>query len=166
MSRLTELLSRLLAGAAATLLAALVFLAAAETLAWFFLRRSWAWAGEVAGVLMVWFGLLAAAWVLRLGLHIRLEVVADRFPGRVQGAVRRFAALMVALFGVLLAWYGAALVNAVTNTLPATGWSAAVHYVPAAVAGGFIAVFGLGEAVAGHAGAPVTAENLGDGPSQ
>jgi TRAP-type C4-dicarboxylate transport system permease small subunit len=146
MHEFSNFLTRGLVTAVAVLLAALVLLAAAETFAWTLAERSWAWASEVQGILLTWFGLLAAAWVVKLQLHLRLEVVVDRLPKRFHGTVTRFAAAGVTLFGVLLAWYGTALVSTVKNTLPATGWSASVQYVPVVVAGIMIAFYAFEEA--------------------
>ena len=56
---------------------------------------------------------------------------------------RRAAALLVALFGALCAWHGVRLAASVVNPLPATGWSAAWQYLPAACGGALIALFAL-----------------------
>jgi len=51
--------------------------------------------------------------------------------------------LAVAVFGGLLSIYGWRLVGILDNTLPGTGWSAALQYQPVAVAGLLIAGIGL-----------------------
>ena len=61
-------------------------------------------------------------------------------PPAARRRVERLAAVLLGLFGVLCAWYGTRLAGSVVNTLPATGWSAAWQYVPAAAGGLLIAV--------------------------
>lgn len=127
----------------AWLLAALVLLTTFELLVWVFLQRSFAALEEIQGLMMIWFGALAAAYCLEQGLHLSLEFVVRSLPDRWRRGVHRFAAGLVAFFGGLLAYFAVRLVRAVDNTLPATGWSAATQYVPMIVAGPLIFLFGL-----------------------
>ena len=143
---LSRVLERVLAG----LLVALVLLGAAESFAWTVLETSWAPAEEISGLLQIWFALLAAAWVVHRGLHLRLEAIVDRLPPRLAAVFDRAAAVAVAIFGGLLAFYGGKLAATVGNTLPATGLGAGWQYVPAAVAGVLIALFAVEEAVIGR----------------
>ncbi len=147
-------LARIVGGLLATILVALVLLAAAETAAWTFFAVSWAPAAEIQGVLMVWFGLLGAVYALHHRVHLGVEVVTRRLPAAWQTAIARGVAALVAVFGGLLAVYGFQLANRVTNTLPATGLSASVQYFPAVVSGALLAVFAVVEMV--HGPAPVS----------
>ena len=138
---LSARLGRALAGAVAALLALLVALATLETGAWVLAERSWPQIAEIQGLLLVWLTFLTAAWGVASGLHLGMELLVKRLPGPARRATERLVGVLVALFGLLCAWYGARLALTVVNTLPATGWSAAWQYVPAAVGGVLIALF-------------------------
>ncbi len=142
-------LSRAVGAALAVILALLVLLAAVETAAWALFEVSWAETSEIAGVLLIWFGLLGAAYGIHARVHLGVEALTRRLPPRLESAFGRAAAVLVAAFGGLLAGYGARLTNTVTNTLPATGLPASVQYFPAVVCGLLIAFFAAEEAIYG-----------------
>ena len=144
-------LSRAVGTLLAVLLTALVALATVEAGAWALFGISWAETSEIAGVLLIWFGLLGAVYGIHTRTHLGLELLTSRLPARPRAVIGRLAALMVATFGVLLSYHGARLTAQVTNTLPATGLSASVQYFPAIVCGALIAFFALLEATLGVA---------------
>lgn len=141
--RLSGPLAAALAGVLVVLLAALVAVAVFDLATWLLLGRSWAEVEEIQGLLMVWFGLLGAAYALARGLHLSLELFVARLPRAVRAAAGRLASAAVAVFGVLLALTAGRLTAAVGNTLPATGWSAAWQYLPGVVAGVLLAAIAL-----------------------
>ncbi len=131
----------------ATLLAVLVIVSALETGAWAFFEISWPAATEIQGLLLATFALLAAAYGVFCRFHLGVDALVTRLPPTARRLVARCVALGVVLLGLLLAFYGWALVRQVSNTLPATGWPAAVGYLPAVLGGLGIAFFGLIEAL-------------------
>lgn len=156
---LSRRLGRLLAGASATVLAILVLLAATETAAWVLAEVSWPQLAEIQGLLLVWLTFLTAAWGVQSGLHLGMELLVNRLPAAGRRHVERLAALLAGLFGTLCAWHGARLAGSVVNTLPATGWSAAWQYVPAAAGGLLIALAALLRLAAGARGAGESEES-------
>ncbi len=138
----------------AALLAVLVLLAAGETAAWTLFEVSWAEASEIEGVLLIWFALLGAAYGIHACIHLGVEIVTRRLPAPIRSVLGRLAAALVAVFGGLLAVYGAKLAATVSNTLPATGMSASVQYFPAVVCGGLMAVFAAEELIWGAPDSP------------
>ncbi len=154
MRSLSLQLSRAVGAALAVILALLVLLAAVETAAWSLFEVSWAETSEIAGVLLIWFGLLGAAYGIHARVHLGVEALTRRLPERLRSALERVSAALVAVFGALLAGYGAKLAATVTNTLPATGMSASVQYFPAVVCGALIAFFAALEAILGVPGRP------------
>jgi TRAP-type C4-dicarboxylate transport system permease small subunit len=150
MRTLSNSLARLLAAVLGTLLALLVVLAALETLAWTFFNLSYPQTSEISGILLTWFGFLAAAYAVKHSLHLRLELLTRRLPPRLANAIGRFAAALVVLFGVLMAVYGFRLTQTVTNTLPATGLGASIQYFPAAAGGLLMALFALEQVLFGE----------------
>ncbi len=148
-------LGRALAGAVAGVLAILVALAATETAAWMLAELSWPQLAEIQGLLLVWLTFLTAAWGVQRGLHLGMELLVRRLPPGPRRWADRLVSVLVAIFGVLCATYGTRLAASVVNTLPATGWSAAWQYVPAALGGALIALFAVLQLSPGgrHAGA-------------
>lgn len=143
MNNLATFLSGALRRVLAGLLAVLVVISAAETLAWAVFEISWAASTEVQGLLLATFGLLATAYGVQRGFHLGVDVVVRRLPAAWRVGVARGVAAWTAVLGGLLAFYGAALVRQVSNTLPATGWPAAWGYVPAVLGGVAMAFFAV-----------------------
>lgn len=119
----------------AILLGVLTLLATFELTAWMVFSRSFAALEEIQGLLMIWFGLLTAVYCLGEGLHLSVDLLARRLPSRWQPALERFPGLAIAIFGALLTVHGVGLVGATENTLPGTGWGAALQYQPSVLAG-------------------------------
>jgi len=141
---LSRLLGRWTAHFVTFTLGVLALLALVETLLWWAFNISFPELAEIEGILLVWLGLLAGALGVHLGLHLGVDLVVRRLPEHAQKALSRVAAGFEVIFGALLGWYGIALWQVSTNTLPATGWSARAQYSPAVVAGVLIVVFALG----------------------
>ncbi len=150
MRTVSDHLFRATGAALAVILALLVLLAAVETAAWALFEVSWAETSEISGVLLIWFGLLGAAYGVHARVHLGVELLTRRLPPRHQSVLGRLAAVLVAVFGALLAVYGAKLTMSVGNTLPATGLGASVQYFPAIVGGILIAFFAACEAIQGE----------------
>ena len=142
-------IDRGIGGVLAVLLAGLALLAAGDTAAWT-LAISDARVDEIEGVLMIWFGCLGAVYGVRRRLHLGVEVLTRRLPSPVRAVLTRLSAVLVGLFGALLALHAWRLAATVSNTLPATGWPASVQYFPAAVAGVLIVAFALEQAFRGE----------------
>ncbi|MFQ5526215.1 MAG: TRAP transporter small permease [Thermoanaerobaculia bacterium] len=148
-SGVSSSIGRVLEAACALLLGVLALNGVIELFAWTLWQRSFAALEEIQGILVVWFGLLAAAYCLAEGLHLAVDVVARRFPARWQPVLGRLPGVACAGFGILLAVFGVRLVLAIDNTLPGTGWSASLLYQPAVAAGALIGWLGGQQAFSG-----------------
>jgi TRAP-type C4-dicarboxylate transport system permease small subunit len=148
---LSQGLSRALGGLLSVLLICLTLLAVAETFLWALFQQSYAALPEIQGILLVWFGLLGAAYGVQEGLHMGVDFLARRLSPALALWFWRLAQGLVALFGALLALHGAALVANLVNTLPGTGLPAAVEYWPTVVAGILIAIFSVAGVLSGAA---------------
>ncbi len=104
------------------------------------------WTDELSRFLMVW--LAVFGWVLasRKRIHVRIRYFQDHLPARAHKAVEVCIQLALALFGVLITWYGVGLV-AKNHDLEATSLpiSMAWMYVPMVLAGVVTAVQGACE---------------------
>jgi len=149
MRTLSRILNRALESVLVTLLLALVALVSVDTFLWTLFAISYAELAEVQGLLQIWFGMLGAAYGVRQGFHLGVEVLVSRIPKGLRRVVSPFGSLLVGIVGVLLLRYGAALTMQVTNRLPASDLPAAMQYVPTWVAGALIVFFALERVIFG-----------------
>lgn len=150
---------RVLEAVCSALLVLLTANAAFELFIWLAWHKSFAALEEIQGVLVVWLGLLTAAYCLAEGLHLAVDLIVRRLPRWSRPVVTRIPGIANATFGALLAIFGTRLVLAIENTLPGTGWSAAIQYQPAVVGGALIAWFGLREVFGRTSPEPPEPEN-------
>jgi TRAP-type C4-dicarboxylate transport system permease small subunit len=104
------------------------------------------WTDEVSRLLMVW--LAGFGWILacRKHGHIRIRFFRDLLPPRAWKVAEIAIQLLVAAFGILIIWFGTALVlrnfDLVATTIPiAVAWI----YVPICLAGLVTFTQALGE---------------------
>jgi tripartite ATP-independent transporter DctM subunit len=64
------------------------------------------WTEEVSLILMVWLSMLGSGLAIRAGEHLSVDVVLRQFPPAVRRWAMRGIWLLVAAFGLYLAWYG------------------------------------------------------------
>ena len=100
---------RIIAGAAvAAAIIAVLQLAGVftEVMARFVVRHSIPWIEEIAGMLNVWVAFLATAWVLKVGGHVTMDVLFEKFRPRVQAMVRAITSLVGAATFYMLTYIG------------------------------------------------------------
>jgi TRAP-type C4-dicarboxylate transport system permease small subunit len=68
--------------------------------------QSFAWAEEISRYLVVWLSFLASGLALRQGAHIAVETLPDALPDPAARLVRLLIVVLVAVFLILLAWWG------------------------------------------------------------
>ncbi len=131
--RLSEALDRATKGVCV----ALVLFMTAEVLVHVFFRYAlfspFKWGEELARLVMIWMGMLGIAIALREGEHMGLETLLDRFGPRARAALRLAAQVLVALFLLVLAYWGTVMaVRAWGSVLPALqiSWTWAMLAVP------------------------------------
>lgn len=140
---MTALLSR-----AALAVAGVALLLMTGIVAWavwgrFVLNDTPAWAEQVAMLLMGWVILGAAAAGVREGIHMGFEQGRDALPAPLRRFCLALSDAVVAGFGLGMAWFGMELALGVwDDTLPTTGLPGGVKYLPVAVGGLLVAVFG------------------------
>jgi TRAP-type C4-dicarboxylate transport system permease small subunit len=109
---------------------------------------SFFWVEEVGELALCWLTFIGAAAALLERTHFVLAVLTHRFPPRLQQATERLVHLLIALFGVLTAWYGWKVAALNSVLLSATlQINLAYLYAAAVVGGALIALYGLGVAL-------------------
>ena len=58
------------------------------------------WTEEVARFLMIWIGVLGAAYAFRTGVHLGLDILPKKLTGRSAELLKQFTAAVVVLFSV------------------------------------------------------------------
>ena len=113
------------------------------------LNDSPVWAEQAALLLMIWYVFIAAAAGVREGFHIRIAVIAESLPEVLQRWVRLLTHLLVLLFGIAMAVFGAQLAAATwEHVIPTLGLSRGLAYVPISVSGVLIVGFSAEQLVA------------------
>lgn len=166
MSMLTAALDH--ACRAALALAGIALVAMVVIVGWsvfgrFVLNDTPAWAEQVAMLLLGWVILGAAAAGVREGTHMGFDTLRGVMPAPLARLCELLSDLVIAGFGLGMAWFGGELAAGVWDaTLPTTGLPSGVEYMPIVLGGMLIALFGFERLAAGLRGlpAPGQAESL------
>jgi TRAP-type C4-dicarboxylate transport system permease small subunit len=69
------------------------------------------WSEELARYLFMWISLIGWVFATRSGTHIRIAIVADNLPVKVQKAINFINFLLTVIFAGIMFYYGAILVG-------------------------------------------------------
>lgn len=126
----------------------------------FVMEQALSWSEEFALACFTWSMLLAMALGVRELIHVRMDVLVDHFPQALRSLVERACALMIALFGLFLAWSGYNYtVDAFGTTSAAIAFPMAYLYAAAPVCGIFTFLFALESLVLGPVQAKVQTQD-------
>lgn len=158
MRRLCDAAEALLARALVLLMGAMVLTVGWQVLSRLLARLSLAmgwelivepsrWTEELAGFQLAWLALLGAAWALRRGEHIGLDVLYQRFGAAGRRRLDVAVGIAVTGFSLLVPGYGGLRLVLMTLELqqqtPALGWPMAAVYTVLPVTGLLLALFSL-----------------------
>lgn len=73
----------------------------------FFLGRGLGWALEVVEYGLLWFTLLATAWVLKGERHVKIDILLTRLNPKNQALLNSITSILTAVACLAVAWYGA-----------------------------------------------------------
>ncbi|WP_022673334.1 TRAP transporter small permease [Novosphingopyxis baekryungensis] len=111
----------------------------------FVLQHSPSWSEQTALILMIWYVFLAAAAGVWERFHIRIEILEQRLSPPGMTRLRIGIHVLIALFGLVFAVYGAQLAWEVRgNVIPSLGISRAFAYIPIPFAGLLMTIFSIG----------------------
>ncbi|MFC1917222.1 TRAP transporter small permease subunit [Chloroflexota bacterium] len=100
------LTNRIFFSGAALLILGMAFSVGYEVISRYVFNKPTIWATEVGGYLFVATGFLAAAYVVHLGGHIRVDIIVDRFPAGLKRAADAFTLTLAMVYSVVLCWQG------------------------------------------------------------
>lgn len=100
MHRVIRILDAILRNALVLLMAALVVSVSWQVISRYVFSSPSSWTEEVARFLMIWVGLLGAAYAFRTGVHLGLDILPKKLTGRPAVILKLFTMLVVVLFSV------------------------------------------------------------------
>jgi TRAP-type C4-dicarboxylate transport system permease small subunit len=106
---------------------------------------SFFWVEEIGEFGLAWLTTIGAALAVVERVHFALAILTHRFAPRTRELIDRFNHALIAIFGMLAAYYGWTL--CVTNSVlvsPGLGLNLAWLYASSVAGGSLIALYGLG----------------------
>jgi len=95
-----------LAGAAGVLIIGMMLIMCYEVVMRYFFNRPPAWAVEISEYLLFLIAFLGAAWLLKLGGHVRVDIVLGRLNPKAQTLLNIATSAIGAIICLIIAWYG------------------------------------------------------------
>lgn len=115
---------------------------------------SWAWSGEVAKYAMVWSTFILAPHLLRVGGHLRVDIIEQWLTPRGERIMTRLTDILIAATCAGLTWAGWGLLNApFLGTAPASGIPLVLIYAVPVLGLAFTTVMAVGKAIFGRGSA-------------
>ncbi len=102
--RTFERLTAVLAGIAATLVLGMSLWISYDVLSRYFFDFASPWSFDLSEYALVWITFLAAPWVLLQDRHVRIELLTDTLPVKVQRAIGMLVCIVALLTCAVLAW--------------------------------------------------------------
>jgi TRAP-type C4-dicarboxylate transport system permease small subunit len=102
------------------------------------------WTEEVALLAFSWAVLLAVAYGVREGIHVRMDLLLDALPWRLRPWLERLILLSIVFVGAFLAWAGwHYTIAAAGTTSAAIAYPMPLLYASAVVCGALVVLFAL-----------------------
>lgn len=83
-----------------------MFIVVLEVLSTYFFNYSLLWVNEISEYILLYIPFLGGAWLLRLNGHVKVDILEQFFPQRLQ----KFLDIVICLIGILISailiWYG------------------------------------------------------------
>lgn len=95
-----------LAGVAGVLVIGIMLVMCYEVVMRYFLNRPPAWAVEVCEYMLYLLAFLGAAWLLKLGGHVRVDIVLGRLNPKAQTLLNIATSAIGTIICLIIAWYG------------------------------------------------------------
>jgi TRAP-type C4-dicarboxylate transport system permease small subunit len=114
MKKFTRILDTVLKNALIFLMVALVAAVSWQVLSRYILASPSSWTEEVARFLLIWIGVLGAAYAFRTGVHLGLDILPNKLTGKSAQMLKLFILLMVAGFSVSVLIVGGGSLVALT----------------------------------------------------
>jgi TRAP-type C4-dicarboxylate transport system permease small subunit len=148
-------LDRLLSILLITLVLGLVFSVTWQVASRYLLLAPSSWTEELARFLLIWIGLLGAAYAYRSRAHMRLDLLQEHLGPAGAGRLRAFSAIAVMVFSIAVLLLGGLSLVSLTLELEqvsaALGIPMGLVYLALPLSGLLIAFYALAEMICGEA---------------
>ena len=114
MQKITNILDTVLKNILIILMVALVSAVSWQVISRYGFTSPSSWTEEVARFLLIWIGVLGAAWAVRTGVHLGLDVLPRKLTGTSATALKLFTLLVVVGFSVAVLIIGGGSLVALT----------------------------------------------------
>lgn len=114
MQRIIRILDVILRNALVALVLALVLSVSWQVISRYIFAAPSSWTEEVARFLMIWVGLLGAAYAFRTGAHLGLDILPSKLAGRSAQVLKVITMLVVVLFSLTVLIMGGGSLVALT----------------------------------------------------
>ena len=114
MQKITNILDTVLKNILIILMVALVSAVSWQVISRYGFTSPSSWTEEVARFLLIWIGVLGAAWAVRTGVHLGLDVLPRKLTGTAAKALKLFTLLVVVSFSVAVLIIGGGSLVALT----------------------------------------------------
>lgn len=112
MKTIIKIIDTILKNALIILMVALVFAVSWQVTSRYIFAAPSSWTEEVARFLLIWVGVLGAAYAFRTGVHLGLDVLPNKLTGASARALKLFILMMVLIFAIgVLVIGGSSLVS-------------------------------------------------------
>ena len=155
-----ELVDRAVRALLALLLAVMVASVTWQIVSRYLLANPSSWTEELARFMLIWIGLVGGAYAYRRGMHLGLELLAERLSGRARLLHSALVHVAVGVFAAVALVGGGGNLVAITYSLsqysPALELPMAVVYLALPLSGALLllyAIAGLVDSFRGNAGA-------------
>ncbi|MDO3380692.1 TRAP transporter small permease [Gilvimarinus algae] len=106
MQKLANILEKIVGGFVGLLMAAMVLDVTWQVLTRFILNEPSSYTEELARFLLIWIGLLGAAYAYRKKAHLGLDILSQKLEGAAKRRLDIFISVTCALFAVVIMIYG------------------------------------------------------------
>ena len=114
MQKITNILDIVLKNALIILMVALVSAVSWQVISRYGFASPSSWTEEVARFLLIWIGVLGAAWAFRTGVHLGLDILPKKLTGKPALALKLVTLLVIVGFSVMVLIIGGGSLVALT----------------------------------------------------
>lgn len=147
MKKIVHVLDVVLKNALIVLMVAMVASVSWQVISRYVFSSPSSWTEEIARFLMIWIGLLGAAYAFRTGVHLGLDILPQKLSGRSAEILKQFTVAAVVLFSVTVLIVGGGSLVLLTWELrqysAVMGLPIALVYSVAPTAGVLICIYAI-----------------------
>jgi len=151
MQQIIRILDAILTRALIALMVALVASVSWQVVSRYVFSSPSSWTEEVARFLLIWIGVLGAAYAFRTGVHLGLDVLPKKLTGKSAKILKLFTVAAVMVFSISVLLYGGGSLVALTWELKqysaVLGLPIAFVYSVIPISGALICIYAIAAAM-------------------